>query len=234
MPELTHNIVYKITNLVNNKIYVGVHKTNNLEDGYMGSGIVMRQAIKKYGLNNFDKEILFDYETYQEALNKEKEIVNEEFLSRNDTYNLRRGGLGGFDYLNKQPEILFWRAKGGCVGGKKVAIRNRNLALEKYKRNPKYCKACGKEISFSRRTYQFCNRSCSAKYNNIKRRKIKYIIKISRLDIEKHLYEQHPKFCPCCGSIIPFSKRKSVVFCSKSCKTKQQHLRQPELRWAWK
>lgn len=200
----------------------------------MGSGTVMKKALAKYGKSNFRKDVLFNFPTYREALKKEKEIVNDGFLKRKDVYNQRRGGEGGFDYLNKQPEKSLWVRKGGCVGGRKTAIRNRNLAVEKYEKEPKRCKACGKEIPFSRRENQFCNSSCAAKFNNSRRKRLKYIIKVGKLDIAKHLYEQHPKYCLYCGSIIPFSKRKTILFCSKSCKTKQQHLEQPELRWATK
>ena len=93
--------LYKITNLVNNKIYVGVHKTKNLNDGYMGSGKIINSAIEKYGINNFKKDILETFENAEAMYAREKQIVNDEFLLREDVYNLRRGGRGGFDYLNK-------------------------------------------------------------------------------------------------------------------------------------
>jgi len=93
--------LYLITNLVNNKIYIGVHKTNDLNDGYMGSGKIIIQAIKKYGINNFKKTILETFDTYEDALSKEKEIVNEEFLREENTYNLKLGGVGGFEFINK-------------------------------------------------------------------------------------------------------------------------------------
>jgi len=95
------NYLYQITNIINNKIYIGVHKTDNMDDGYMGSGKIINYAIKKYGIENFKKDILGFYNTYEDALTGEEEIVTDEFLLREDVYNLRRGGTGGFDYINK-------------------------------------------------------------------------------------------------------------------------------------
>ena len=103
--------LYKITNLVNNKFYVGVHKTSNLNDQYMGSGKVITAAIKKYGIENFKKEILEFFDTADLMFSREKEIVTEEFLTRSDVYNLRRGGTGGFDYINKDYELIQRRNK---------------------------------------------------------------------------------------------------------------------------
>ena len=93
--------LYQITNLVNGKIYVGVHKTQNLNDEYMGSGKVILRAIKKHGINNFKKKIIEQFDSEEAMFAREKEIVTEEFLARDDVYNLRRGGRGGFDCINK-------------------------------------------------------------------------------------------------------------------------------------
>ena len=92
--------IYKTTNLINNKIYIGKHITSNIDDGYLGSGKILLKAIKKHGINNFEKEILFILSSKEEMNQKELEIVDEEFLSRSDTYNLKIGGDGGFDYIN--------------------------------------------------------------------------------------------------------------------------------------
>jgi len=95
-----HYYLYEIRNNINNKIYVGVHKTDVIDDGYMGSGKVIKRAIEKHGIDNFTKTILETFNTSEAMFAREKEIVTDEFLLREDTYNLRRGGTGGFDYIN--------------------------------------------------------------------------------------------------------------------------------------
>ncbi len=94
--------LYEIRNNLNGKIYVGVHKTTDMNDGYMGSGKVIRSAIKKYGVENFTKTVLETFQSAEEMYAREKDIVTDEFLLREDIYNLRRGGFGGFDHINKE------------------------------------------------------------------------------------------------------------------------------------
>ena len=93
--------LYEIKNTVNNKIYVGVHQTKDINDGYMGSGTVINRAYEKYGKEQFVKTVLEYFNTREDMISQEIEIVNEDFLLRDDTYNVRRGGTGGFDYINK-------------------------------------------------------------------------------------------------------------------------------------
>lgn len=100
-----YHIVYKITNLINGKIYVGCHSTDILDDGYLGSGKTLRKAYQKYGLMNFKREILSIHPTDQEMFAEEARLVNQEFLSRPDTYNIRLGGFGGFDHIWNDPEV---------------------------------------------------------------------------------------------------------------------------------
>lgn len=88
------HIIYKITNTINNKIYVGAHSTEDINDSYMGSGIAIKKAQKKYGMKHFIKEILHVFDTREEMYEKEREIVDIEFINRPDTYNAGIGGKG--------------------------------------------------------------------------------------------------------------------------------------------
>jgi len=94
--------IYKMTNKVNGRFYIGSHKTEDLNDNYSGSGTYLRNAINKYGLDDFNKEILFIFNTSSEMYDKEAEIVNKKFLAEENTYNLKVGGFGGFDFINTQ------------------------------------------------------------------------------------------------------------------------------------
>jgi len=94
-------IIYKTTNKTNDKFYIGYHSTNNLNDNYLGSGKILKKALEKYSKENFIKEILYIYPTKEEALLKEKEIVDSVFIKRDDTYNFKLGGEGGWDHIPK-------------------------------------------------------------------------------------------------------------------------------------
>jgi hypothetical protein len=72
-----------------------MHSTNNLEDGYLGSGKRIRYSINKYGKENHKIEILEFLPSREELIIREKEIVNEELLANSQCINLCIGGEGG-------------------------------------------------------------------------------------------------------------------------------------------
>lgn len=92
--EVEKFIVYKTTNRVNNRCYVGVHKCINWDDNYLGSGTIFKRAIAKYGRENFYKQILFVFDNAEDAYAKEKEIVTPEIVSDPTYYNVTIGGVG--------------------------------------------------------------------------------------------------------------------------------------------
>lgn len=88
------NYIYKTTNLINNKFYIGRHSTNNLKDGYLGSGQVLTNSIKKNGKNNFKCEIL-EYCDSLSILKEREEYYIEKFNAVELGYNLVSNSCGG-------------------------------------------------------------------------------------------------------------------------------------------
>lgn len=109
-------IVYQTTSKINNKIYIGVHKTEDPEnfDGYLGCGVYIyrpssymnpkthfQYAVKKYGIKNFVRTTLKIFDNKQDALDLERWLVDEEFIRRDDTYNLVLGGIAVDQFMIK-------------------------------------------------------------------------------------------------------------------------------------
>ena len=105
-----YHFIYKTTNLLNEKFYVGMHSTDNLEDGYVGSGKRLGYSIRKYGLENHKFEILEFLSSREELKKREAEVVNEEMLKHPLCMNLKFGGEGGWDHLKNDPNMKIVRA----------------------------------------------------------------------------------------------------------------------------
>ena len=107
--EKIYYFVYKTINLINSKEYIGIHKTANLEDGYIGNGISRQKdalrrieksnvkspfvkAVSKHGYENFKREIIKFCQNYEELLVEEAKLVDLAYIKRRDTYNVQLGG----------------------------------------------------------------------------------------------------------------------------------------------
>lgn len=136
------HIIYKITNTINKKYYIGRHSTNNVDDGYMGSGIWIKNAIRKYGRENFIKEILDEANSSAELWELEKKYVNEDVVKDENSYNMcvggkhylyglsteelkkhqsmagKRGAKSFRQKLERQGKVKDWHVAGGRSGAK--------------------------------------------------------------------------------------------------------------------
>ena len=99
MESVNKYYIYRITNNINHKTYIGQHKYHKsllVEDGYMGSGVLLKKAQKKYGIENFSKEIITIAMSKSEVDVLEKYYITKE---RNENtygcYNIADGGYGG-------------------------------------------------------------------------------------------------------------------------------------------
>ncbi|MFW5895279.1 MAG: GIY-YIG nuclease family protein [archaeon] len=127
-------ILYKTMNLVNGKIYIGAHSTNNLDDGYLGSGIYLKEDIKKYGKQSFKREILKLCDSKEDLMNSESLVVNEEFVKRRDTYNYRLDNNGGW-VLEKLGDKYKDMINGALEGSKKSLEYTKGKILCRDKNN---------------------------------------------------------------------------------------------------
>lgn len=100
--------IYKTTNLINNKIYIGLSsRPVEKSKSYYGSGKYITQAIKKYGKANFKKEILQECQNKHELNEAEKYWINEyKSKDNNIGYNILDGGYGGGGTYERTPEII--------------------------------------------------------------------------------------------------------------------------------
>lgn len=94
--EKKYHIIYKTTCLINKKYYIGMHSTDNLDDGYMGSGKALKFSIQRYGKENHRVEILEMVESRELLAERERELVTMNKVRNGKCMNLKVGGIGGF------------------------------------------------------------------------------------------------------------------------------------------
>jgi group I intron endonuclease len=116
-----YNFVYLTINNVNGKLYLGSHSTDNLQDGYLGSGIQMTRAIRKYGKENFTRIILEHTSAEDLRESENRWLVSIQPSKDPSWYNLKDVALGGNTRQSYTPEqkeeyIDKLRVSSSCVG----------------------------------------------------------------------------------------------------------------------
>ena len=139
-------VIYQITNLLNNHIYIGAHSTYNIYDKYMGSSKYLKKDLRDLGRHNFKKDILFVFDNKEEMISKEAELVTIDFCHRIDTYNKMVGGISEMSWLgmvitkdkdnnfysvyNNDPRYLSGElvpiAKGNTYTKNKISVKDNN------------------------------------------------------------------------------------------------------------
>ena len=123
--------LYKITCLVSNKYYIGMHSTSNLSDGYFGSGKILKYSIKKYGKENHIFDIIEFLPDIISLKLREREVVNEDILKDYLCMNIQVGGGGGFTSEEHA-------SKARTSGGLRSIDNNRLIHFSKLKNDLEY------------------------------------------------------------------------------------------------
>lgn len=194
-------VTYKTTCVITGKFYIGSHKTEDINDGYLGSGRLLRKSIEEYGEENHIKEILGVFDNREDSLCLEHTLVK---LYKKQNKNLSLNGTNGgwsFDYINNN--LKFDRAAFGRMASHAHMLYLRKKHIEEYNKNPKLCVFCKKPMPYDKRYNKFCNQHCSASYNNSNRE----LTKTNRILIK----------CKYCHKDMYVSKGSTKKFCSVQC-----------------
>ena len=94
--KVRYYFLYKTTNKMNGKFYIGVHSTIKMNDGYLGSGKRLRYSMRKYGKENFEIDILEFFNSRELMFEAERNLVNTDLIKNELCMNLKEGGIGGW------------------------------------------------------------------------------------------------------------------------------------------
>lgn len=146
-------IVYKTTNLANGKFYVGVHTGN--DPRYLGSGVRLNRAIRKYGRQNFSRTTLAEFDSVEKAYEFESWLIDKNAVKNENIYNMRLGGKGGWEHVDssgdnncmKRPEIVKKMVK---TNRERHSYTKQSEILKQYRHDPtgsKHSEETKKKIS---------------------------------------------------------------------------------------
>lgn len=186
------HITYITTNLVNNKQYVGDHSTNNINDSYLGSGTLVLKAIKKYGRENFKREIIQICESKEEAFNLQEKYIKEYNTLYPAGYNISpKGGHNTKNCFSVETK----RKIGKSSKGRKWSEESRKKVSDR---------VSGKDNPMYRRGYKISGEKNGIFGGHTEEAKIKMRKAKSKSHIEnlkKSLNRQKKYRCPHCNKI---------------------------------
>lgn len=197
-------ITYKIVCTLSGQYYIGSHKTDDINDNYMGSGRLIKKSIDKYGVENHYREILGIFDTREESLSLEHLLVRQKRRDEPSLCLNQTNGGSSFDHINNN--LTFDRAAFGRLASHQHNIQRKIDSVAAYERNPKHCSHCGKAIEYDHRQNIFCSSSCAATYNNKGRRKA-----------------LSATYCKYCGKSLQIKNYYHKQFCNNACATRYRY-----------
>jgi len=133
-----YHFIYKTTNILSGKYYIGMHSTDNLDDGYLGSGKYLKRSINKHGKENHKIEILEYLDSREELAKREAEIVNLQEIAKKECMNLKVGGIGGWtsemqkENAKKSNQRQAWLRINDPIWNQKIADNKSKALKESY------------------------------------------------------------------------------------------------------
>lgn len=194
--------IYKTICLVNGKYYVGMHSTDNLDDGYLGSGTVLSRSVKKYGKENHIREILEFVETRSKLREREETIVNVDLLGDTNCMNLKLGGHGGWDHIVVDTESHKLSAsKGGKIGSR--------ASWEKVKNDPELLAT---HVKRSRESMQKLRDDGMVRYDHFagKQHTAETILKMKESKVGHGVGDSNSQYGTCWMTSMELQKNKKV------------------------
>lgn len=147
----TFNYIYLITNILDGKIYIGKHSTDNLDDGYMGSGVALHRAYNKYGIEHFTKKILAYADTLEKLNWFERYYIKKYNAKSSKGYNLTNGGDGkvGCFITEETKKKLSESHKGKKFPNRKPMSEEQKCKISKARIGKKHSEETKRKISES-------------------------------------------------------------------------------------
>lgn len=123
-----YHFIYKTTCLTTRKYYIGMHSTDDMNDGYLGSGRRLKNSLRKYGTHNHVREIIEQLDTREKLSDRETEIVSEDLLRDELCMNISLGGYGGFQEHTSETKEKMRQAKlGKKQSSEFIALRSEGM-----------------------------------------------------------------------------------------------------------